>query len=193
MSFFPETIKIALAGYTVRMSYLVLLDFVGEPMRLWTGYGRIVTGGYEWRGLGDVASIDGLEPAINGLAPEAKFILSGVNPDTIRLTRDEFKAKVRDRLARVFLQFHNDADAKPLILYDQPYAIWSGSMKSPEFNMNSDGTRTIQVGCESLFSLRSRPVAAQYTDRDQDRRFAGDLGFAFVPFLRNQVVTWPDF
>ncbi len=41
MSLFPETIKAALGGRTVRASFLVLLDFTTQPMRIWTGSGKI--------------------------------------------------------------------------------------------------------------------------------------------------------
>ncbi len=193
MSIFPATIKAALGGATVKMSYLVLFDFDGEPVRVWTGFGRITSGGYTWEGIGALASITGLEQAVNGEAPQATFTVAAIDPDIIRLTREEFKTKARDRLARVYLQFHNDANDKPLTLYDAPYAIWSGRMKAAAFDIKSDGTREVSVMCESLFSLRSRPVVSQYTDADQQRRFPGDLGFNFVASLRNKVVTWPDF
>lgn len=193
MSYFPETIAEALAGRRVRMSYLALFDFVGEPMRVWSGYGTLTSGGHDWLGVGDLASISGLEQAVNGQAPQSSFIVSAANPDTVRLTREEFKEKARDRLARVYIQFHNDDDGKPLTTYDNPFAVWAGRMRTAVFDIQSDGTREITISCESRFALRSRPVASQYTDRDQDRRYPGDLGFQFVAGLRNKVVTWPDF
>lgn len=49
------------------------------------------------------------------------------------------------------------------------------------------------ITAESIFSLRSRPRAATYSDRDQDRRFPGDKGFEFVAKLLNKVTTWPDY
>jgi hypothetical protein len=193
VSFFPETIAAILAGRTVKMPYLVLLDFVDEPMRVWSGFGTITAGGHDWSGLGEVGSIQGLEQAINGEAPESTFILSGINPEIVRLTREEFEDKAADRLARVYVQFTNAEDDRPLELFDQPFALWSGQMKTARFELQSTGLRRITVGCESRFSLRSRPNSSQYTDRDQQKRFPGDRGFEFVPTLRNKVVTWPDF
>lgn len=193
MSIFPATIQAALAGEKVRASYLALLDFDGEPMRVWTGYGSLVTGGQTWSGIGDLASVDGIEQAVNGEAPQSTLVLTAANSDIVRLTRDEFKTKARDRLVQIYIQFHNDSDDAPLTAYDDPYAIHSAYMKAVSFDLRNDNTREITILCESLFSRRSRPVASQYTDRDQNQRFTGDLGFSFVPSLRHKTVTWPDF
>lgn len=193
MSLFPATIQAGLGGATVRASILILLDFVTTPMRLWSGAGYLSSGGYTWAGLGEVGSISGLDVALSGEAPETTFMLSGVDPEIVSLARDEWQDEAKDRLAQVLIQFHNDADNLPLELYDEPYSIWSGRMQSVRFELMGDQTRTISVSVESLFTLRSRPAYSQYTDSDQQARFAGDLGFAFVPSLLNKVVTWPDF
>lgn len=193
MSFFPETIAAQLGGRTVRVSFLVLFDFATQPMRVWTGAGKLETGGADWFGIGALASISGLEQAINGEAPETTFILSGVNSQVVSLARDEWREEALDRLVKVYLQFHNAEDDRPLELFDEPYAIWSGRMQTPSFELQGTTTRTITVSAESLYTLRSRPPYSQYTDTDQKSRFAGDRGFEFVPSLINKVVTWPDF
>lgn len=193
MSFFPQTIEAALAGRTVKVSFLVLFDFVTQPMRVWTGAGKITTAGEDWFGIGALASISGLEQAVNGEAPETTFILSGVNSEIVSLARTEWRDEALDRLAKVYLQFHNDDDDRTRTLFDQPFAIWAGRMQTPRFELQGPTTRTITVTAESLFSLRSRPAFSQYTDTDQKFRFPGDKGFAFVPNLINKTVTWPDF
>ena len=193
MSLFPETIKAALGGRTVRASFLVLLDFATEPMRIWTGGGSITAGGFQWYGLGQLGSISGLEQAVNGEAPETTFVLSGINSDIVALARDEWAEEAKDRLIKVLIQFHNEADDRPLELFDEPYAIWAGRMQTPRFELQGPTTRRITVSAESLFALRSRPSFSQYTDADQRARFSGDLGFGFVAGLVNKTVTWPDF
>jgi len=193
VSYFPETIQAALGGRVVKMSCLVLLDFVTEPARLWTGSGTITSGGEQWRGLGNLASITGLETALNGQAPQTSFTLSGVNSAIVSIARDEFETEAKDRLAKVLLQFHNEADDLPLELYDEPYAIWAGRMQNASFQLDGPTKRTITINAESLFAMRSRPAFSQYTDSDQQARFPGDLGFGFVSSLLNKVVTWPDF
>lgn len=193
MSIFPETIKAHLAGRTVRVSFLVLFDFVTQPMRIWTGAGKITAGGQDWYGLGQLGSISGLEQAVNGEAPETTFVLSGINSEIVSLARDEWSDEGKDRLAKVLIQFHNLDDDGPLELFDDPYAIWAGRMQTPRFELQGPTKRRITVAAESLFSLRSRPSFSQYTDTDQKARFPGDRGFEFVPGLINKTVTWPDF
>lgn len=193
MSFFPETIAAHLGGRTVRASFLVLFDFATEPMRIWTGAGKITSGGYEWHGLGALGSISGLEQAVNGEAPETTFVLSGINSEILTLARQEWREEALNRLAKVYLQFHNDEDDRPRELFDEPYAIWAGRMQTPRFELQGPTKRRITVSAESLFSLRSRPAFSQYTDTDQKLRFSGDRGFEFVPGLVNKIVTWPDF
>lgn len=193
MSFFPETIAAMLGGRTVRASFLVEFDFATQPMRIWTGAGKLEAGGEEWHGLGKLGSISGLEQAVNGEAPETTFVLSGINSQIVTIARDEFAEEAKDRLVRVLIQFHNAEDDRALTLYDAPFAIWSGRMQVPRFEIQGPRKRKITVTAESLFSLRSRPSFSQYTDKDQQLRFPGDRGFEAVAGLVNKTVTWPDF
>lgn len=193
MSLFPETIKQSLAGNSVRISYLVLLGFESESIRVWTGFGRVESGGEVWSGLGELGSIEGLEQAINGQAPETSLVLSGVDSAIVIKARDEWETEGRGKNARVYLQFHNDADDQPLELFDEPFVIWTGTMRTARFEIQSDGLRRITVGCESLFALRGRPNFSMYTNSDQNSRFNGDRAFEFVNSLLNKVVKWPDF
>lgn len=198
MSLFPDTIKADLAGVRVGMEILVLFDFVTEPVRVWlNGFGQLKTNdGNVWDGLGRMGSIAGIEQAVNGEAPEVTFTLSGVDAQMVRLARDEFETECKGRLITVLLQFFGTDDPddpdnqRPL---DLPYPIVTARALTSEFTFGERDERSITIRCESLFSLRSRPRAALYTDADQQRRFAGDLGFAFVASLKNKVITWPDY
>lgn len=198
MSLFPDTIAAELAGTRVAMTFLVLFDFVTQPVRVWIGgEGKLVTNdGAVWDGLGRIGALSGVEQAVNGEAPEMTFTLSGVDPQMISLARDEFDTECRGRLISVLVQFFGVDDPddpdnqRPL---DLPYPIASARALTPEFTFGENDARSITIRCESLFSLRSRPRFAMYTDADQQQRFAGDLGFAFVSSLMNKVVTWPDY
>ncbi|WEK00590.1 MAG: hypothetical protein P0Y59_02545 [Candidatus Sphingomonas phytovorans] len=196
MSLFPETIAAALAGAKVECANLVRFDFTSKPVRLWTGNGRLTTkDGQKWQAIGQLGSVSGVEQAVNGEAPEATFTLSGVDNEIMRLARDEFKSEVLGRRAVIYIQFFGEPDEadpdnqRPL---DRPFALWGGRLLTPTFTFDQNGERSIALSAESLFSLRSRPQYAMYTDRDQDHRFHGDRGFEFVATLVNKVVTWPD-
>jgi len=197
MGYFPETIAAALGGAKVECAYLVAFEFASETMRLWRGNGVLDTSdGNKWMGIGQLGEISGIEQATNGEAPEAKFTLSGIDADILRLARDEFAAEVLGRRAVVYIQFFGEPDASNPAnqrVLDLPFAVWSGRMLSPTITIDPSGERSIAVPAESLFSLRGRPRYAMNTDRDQDLRFPGDQGFAFAASLVNKVLTWPDY
>lgn len=197
MSLFPETIAAALAGSKVECAFLVLFDFTSQPMRLWKGEGMLRTNdGARWAGIGNLGSMSGIEQAVNGEAPEMTFVLSGIDADIMRLAKDEFQAEVKGRLVYVLIQFFgvdDPADPDNQRPLDNPYPVCCGRCLAPTFTFNDSGERSVSLSAESLFSLRSRPAYAMYTDSDQQLRFPGDEGFAFVGSLVNAVVTWPDF
>ena len=199
MSLFTETIAADLAGKKVTLAFLVWFDFTSEPVHLWiNGNGLLKTNdGQEWKGLGQIGSISGIEQAVNGDAPEMSFTLSGIDAQIMRLARDEYDAEVKGRFVYVLVQFFGVDDPedpdnqRPL---DNPYPVACGRCLRPEFQADAEsGERSVAIKAESLFSLRSRPKYAMYTDADQQRRFAGDRGFEFVASLVNKVVTWPDY
>lgn len=197
MSLFPEAIAADLAGKKVQCAFLVMFDFASGPLRLWRGMGRLDTNdGNQWKALGELGSITGIQQAVNGNAPEMTFTLSGVDADAQRKARDEFATEAKGRMVYVLLQFFGTDDPgdpdnqRPL---DNPYPIAAARMLRPEYVADSGGERSIAVRCESLFSLRSRPRWAMYTDSDQQHRFPGDKGFEFVGAVVNKVVTWPDY
>ena len=193
MSFFPETLKEVLAGRTVRLSYLVELQFSSGSTRLWTGYGSLVSGGFTWSGVGDLGSLSNLEQAVNGQAPETTLVLSGISSTLIPKFRDEFPDEADGRPVRVYIQYHNEVDDQPLTLFNQPYAVWSGRMKTPTFRGQDESTREIALMAESLFSLRAKPNSSLYTDSDLKQRHPNDRGLESIATLKSKVVTWPDF
>lgn len=197
MSLFPDTIAAALGGGRVECAFLVRFDFTTTPMRLWRGNGMLKTNdGAQWQGIGNFGSMSGIEQAVNGEAPEMTFVLSAIDADIMRLARDEFEAEVKGRLVYVLMQFFGVDDPddpdnqRPL---DNPYPVACGRCLKPSFSLTEEGDRSVTISAESLFSLRSRPNWAMYTDADQQRRFPGDKGFEFVGSLVNKVVTWPDY
>jgi hypothetical protein len=204
MSLFPETIRTALAGGKVQCANLVMFDFASEPMRLWTGGYKLDTNdGAVWRNVGTLGNMSGIEQAVNGEAPQAIFTLSGVSTEIMHIARDEFASEAKGRMARVYIQFFgvdDPEDPNNQRVLDLPYPVWGGRMLQPSFNIvaGEDGEPaecTVTISAESIFSLRSRPRWAMYTDSDQRNRFpeANDRGFEFVGNLVNKVTTWPDY
>ena len=198
MGLFPETIARALGGGRVDCAELVHFDFTTQPMGLWNGGGVLHTNdGRSWSGLGALGSMSGIEQAVNGEAPESAFTLSGVDAEVLRLTRREFEPECKGRIVRVLIQFFGvddpDDPGNQRVL-DRPFPIHASRILAPTFTIDAEtGERSVTLSGESLFSLRSRPRYAMYTDRDQQRRFPGDRGFEFVQSVVGKVLPWPDY
>ncbi|AMU90538.1 hypothetical protein ATM17_16060 [Sphingopyxis macrogoltabida] len=188
----------ALGGGKVECAELVHFDFTTQPMGLWNGGGILRTNDARlWSGLGTLGSMSGIEQAVNGEAPESAFTLSGIDADVLRLSRQEFEPECKGRIVRVLIQFFGIDDPadpgnqRPL---DNPFPIHASRILGATFTVDQEnGERAVTLSGESLFSLRSRPKYAMYTDRDQQRRFPGDKGFEFVQAIVNKVLTWPDY
>lgn len=189
MSFFSDTVASRLSGATVQAALLVFFDFVGEPMRLWAGFGSILTtDGNTWAGLDGLGQIDGLQQAIGTVAPKATFTISATDPSILILAQGQ-STLVKNRGVTVFLQFF-DATWAPL---DSPYALWTGLMDTMAYS--SDGPSRVykvSVSAESLWTGRNRAPFGFYDTEDQIARgFRNDLGLVQVPALAGKTIRWP--
>jgi hypothetical protein len=188
MGYFPQTMAAALAGRTVRASWLVHLDFAEEPQRLWLGHGLLSAGGFTWSGLGELGAIGGVESAIGGTAPVVTFTLSGVAPSILAAAKNSAQqAKGRD--ASISLQFF-DEQSQTL---DDPYAVWVGVMDVMGARGEGPQARTVQLTAETLFTRRASPAWGYLSNRDQQRLFPGDRGLEEVAAMANKTVEWPIF
>jgi hypothetical protein len=188
MGYFPETKAAALAGSTVRASYLVHLDFLDDAQRIWLGHGMLSAGGFTWSGLGELGSISGIESAIGGTAPVVTFGLSGVAPEIIAASLVS-AAQAKGRDAAIYLQFFDEASQT----LDSPYAVWLGFMDVMRVQIDGPQSRRVELTAETLFTRRASPAWGYLSDRDQKRLYPGDRGLEEVAAMRDKSVEWPVF
>jgi hypothetical protein len=189
MALFPAAVAAQMATGKVSCALLVEFHFASGIGRAWTGFGDRVFGGNTWQGTNGLARIEGLSQSRDGSAEQATFTLPGVESSLLAKvvgSPDEYA----NRAVKVFLQFL-DGDGQAL---DSPVAIWAGFMDRPEVS-RSDGeegsARIIKMTAENIFASRARPPYGAYSDRDQQARYLGDLGFERVGTLINAVREWP--
>lgn len=187
MGYFSQTIKAKLADREVGASLLVHMDFREVERRWWTGFGPLRAGGFDWQGMGELISIEGLQQPIGTNAPKTTFTLSGVDAAVIQMAR-QASDRVKDRRCTVYVQFWDVTDWMPL---DQPYAIWSGRMDQLTYKAEGPSSRTVALTAESLWVNRKRPPYGFWTDRDQNMRFQGDRGLEQVADLVLKTARWP--
>lgn len=190
---FPQAISAQLAGQVVRRATLVEFDFVTEPVRVWDGSRKLITNDdREWKGAYGLGTIEGVQQAINGAAPELVFTTSGVDATFMQKAKAEAGEYV-NRAVRIFAQFF-DEDWNPL---DLPFALSWGIMRSltTRRQYGEQGfVRTVQLRAETPFgNTKRRPRFAYCTDRDQQLRYPGDTGMSRVAGIEVKQVKFPDY
>lgn len=185
---FTETLAAAAAGERVMATHLVKFDFEDEPFYAWEGGAGILrAAGQEWRGLGEMGRIDSLPLGVNDSAGQARFMLSGVDPEFVVLARSEAD-KVAGREVTVWMQFLT-APQRPL---DDPVFMCTFTMNAPSFQFSGPQDRTISVTARSRYDGRKKTSFAYYADRDQNARFPGDRFFEqAAKITTGLVIRWP--
>lgn len=189
MSIFDATIDASLNGERPRFVVLCELAFNSGSMYLWTGRGSRTFGGQAWTGFGALLSIEGLQQAINGVAPETKIQIAATE-EIANTAFLEFKTEALQRRLNLSLQFLNQSDDTPL---GTPWRIWSGLMQAVSYSAAPEAAHSLTLSVESLASLRTRPRFSMLSHAEQQRRYPADKGLEFVNSIRNKEVTWPDF
>lgn len=169
------------------VAFLVKFSFVSADVRVWTGFGKLLTLDQQlWSGLGELVQLDGLTAAFGPSAPPGRIVASGVSAELITRARAE-TAEFVNRPLSIYLQGFND---RALVGLPVPLAL--RIMTNMEITRDA-GTRSIAINHESPYVGRNRPAAAWYTDRDQQKRFPGDTFCDQTPFLLFKREIWPTY
>jgi hypothetical protein len=196
---FPSAVRAQAQGLHVVASLFITFDFLTTPIRVWEGDGELEREGETWRGVGTrvnndgspLQSIDGLEEAINGQAPQLSLTLSGVDQTVVAAAREDVaNQEIEGRDLTVQIGFF-DATQPGLVPLDNLLVLGVWAMQKPSFTATGPSLRTINLPCETLFAQRSRAPFGLLTDRDQQRRYPGDLACQFPPSLVDRDVAWP--
>lgn len=199
MSFLPSAVAAQIAGMLVGNDLFVTFDFKSGPMRVWEGDGNISRGGFDWFGMGQrvdgsgnpLQSIEGLEMAANGTAPQLNLTLSGVDATVVAAAKSDDPDEIEGRDLTIQIGFWDATLPWALLPLDNLLTLGVWTMQKPSFTATGPTLRTISLPCETLFAQRSRAPFGLLTDRDQQRRFPGDLGCQFPPSLVDRDVSWP--
>lgn len=187
---FSAAAKVQSAGGRVRAALLLELQFLSGTERVWEGGGSIKTlDGRTWEGTGGLGSIDGISQAVNGVAPEVLFRLSGVDADFALKAKGESEEYLY-RPSLVCIQFF-DEGWQPL---DNPYSLMFVRMTGLEAKFEGTAQGRIYelaMTAETPFAVRRRPAFGYLTDRDQQLRHPGDRGLERAAGIDNKNIVWP--
>lgn len=186
MAAFSETIAAYLGKQTVNAPLLCFLDFVDNPTRVWSGFGKLKTNdGNIWSGLGEFVSVEGLSASIGTGAQSITLSLSGVDPSLVAVSKEQ-STLVKGRTAVIYLQFC-DENWKCL---DNPVAIKTGTMDVMTYRMDAK-TASISLTVEGRWTGRRRPQLGLWSDANQKKRYPGDRGLELMAGYVNKVIDWP--
>ena len=175
---------------SLRPFLAVHIDFP-DPVFAFTGKGIIQfdpDGGslqedsQEWSGIHGVAQIDTIKEESTGAA-------TGVSA-TLFSVPSEFRDDIADQAVRgvVYRLFVG--------AFDEDYKtvrgvklIWKGTLQSYRVTDGGD-TITVTAGGESRAIDQKRPSIKRFTDEYQQRKFAGDRFFEYVPNLAEIPILW---
>lgn len=175
----------ALGERVVVRAVLIDLDFTSQRERIHLGYGDVLAGSEVWRGIGECVAVQGLERAVRGQAPQARFSLSGVENKHIANFRSQ-RTEVRGRRVTVSLQIY-DGDMRVIAT---PIHIYTGVMDRMTLR-RSRLTSTIIVTAEQPFARRARVPAGSLSDRDQKRLYPDDRGLEQMAQMEHRATYWP--
>lgn len=196
MTFFTSEEIERFESGTVKVAFLVKLDFVSETVGVWNGNTRLTVDGVEYIPLFGAGTIDGLSFSNSTVSEQVVVSVSGANSEILGLAMSE-AGEVQDRLMTIFLQFFDD-DWQPIAAAP---VIFYGYMQPPEGNQDEvtqdvgsmSPVHTISVAAENIYFNRSRAPGGRYSDRDQQQRSPGDKIFDFMPGLVFKTFYYPDF
>lgn len=186
--YFSQTVQEMVSGRNVYMALGVKFEFASETILCWLGRGTFTAGdGTEWTGLGEVASIDGVQASALVSIDPVTITLSGLDTEFMALTREQ-ATEIRGRRCGVYILCF-DENWQPI---DAPYLVELYLMEKATFTVDGETrTMSITVTAEPLFYTKHVPLTSFMTDQDQQKKYPGDKVFERVALLSGrQTVIW---
>jgi hypothetical protein len=174
-------VKTALCSSNFPSLVLVDLHFVSGHVRVTNASYTFTWDGYDWLGLGNLGSIDGVEEGTQLQMYGVALTLTGIPPEYISLA---FSEEYQGRPATIYLAPLSEDYA---ILAD-PVIIFQGRMDTMDIEIGD--TATITVTAESRLVDWERPRVRRYNNEDQQAAHSGDKGMEFVQQMVEMEIKW---
>ncbi|WP_288016454.1 hypothetical protein [Microcystis phage Mae-JY04] len=165
----------------IRPFMALFIDFP-DPVRAFTGRGKMMLGGHEFLGIHGIASIDTIGETVSGSA-------SGVRA-TLLAVPSEFAEDIADQAVRgcAYEMYAGafDLDFQTVVGHQR---IWKGTLQGYEI-LDEGSSITVTAIGESRQIDQRRPAVKRYTDEYQQRKFPGDRFFEYLPRLTEVPILW---
>lgn len=167
-----------------QVSPIILFEgsFASGTVYVWSGYGDLSWGGNTYVGVGTLGAISSVAEASEVSAKGITVTLSGIPSDMISLVLSDVR---QGAVGKVHMGFLNSSG----VVIDDPILMFEGKLDIPSIQEGAD-TSSITLSYESRLIDLQRARESRYTNEDQQRAFAGDLGCEYVASLQEFSVTW---
>ncbi len=157
-------------------------EFASGTIRAWSGIGDLVWNSVTWSGVGSLGGISAIQESEDIQANGITVSLTGIPSSLIALTLGDVIQGKKGRIYFGFLDNSGNVIVNPVLMFE-------GRLDIPSIQEDGE-TSTIQITYESRLIELQKAKQSLYTNEDQKLRFAGDLGFEFLPALQDLSISW---
>lgn len=175
-------VQSAISATEVQPIILFEGSFASGSVYVWSGYGDLTWDGNTYSGVGTLGAISNVSEGSEISARGITVSMSGIPSDLISLVLGDVR---QGAVGKVHMGFLDSSGA----VIDDPILMFEGKLDVPSIQEGAD-TSTITLSYESRLIDLQRARESRYTNEDQQRAFAGDLGCEFVPSLQESQITW---
>lgn len=198
-----EPIQAALKSSQLSATILVAFDFASGAVRLTDRAVPIRDGkdGFKWHPAPRTAAVRDVAGGPTDWAPLRIYeltipneLLEQFSEETGRFPDLDNKVEYHKRTVTMSLQLVRVAtgphgEDEPL---GYPMVLHTGLMDKLDVSMTNNGVR-YEMRAEGFLARKGVRGAGLVTDRDQKRRFPGDLGAEYVVEIEARPAVWPDY
>lgn len=177
-----NAVKTAIVADQVLPILLFQGEFASGFVRVWSGIGDLSWNSEVWSGVGNLGGVSNIQENSDIQANGVTVTMSGIPSDLISLVLGDV---IQGKLGKIYFGFLNVNGT----IIDDPVLMFEGRLDVPQISENG-GDATIQISYESRLIDLQKSRESRYTNEDQQRIYAGDLGFEFVPDLADKQITW---
>ena len=156
--------------------------FASGYVRVWPGYGDLVWNSETWTGVGTLGGVSAIQETSEIQANGISVTLTGIPSELISLVLDDAE---QGKSGKVYIGFFDSSNQ----IIANPYMVFEGKLDIPSIQEEGE-LSTITITYESRLINLQRPRETRYTNEEQQREYAGDLGCEFVPAMKEITLTW---
>lgn len=176
-------------GEVIHFAYLVELDFVDNPVYLWSGSGDLVYGGKTWLGIGAIASISSAEESFGQVAKDVQLSLVGQGTGLYSAAMSDSR-QMQGRFATVTAAWLNESFDTVAYAYQLQRLIMDTMTVEDVMDADGNGGIRITVNCVDELVDMGGSSSAYYSDANQQALHPGDTFLRFIATLPGKDIKW---